>query len=155
MRRPVTVLVFLFRRGADGTRYAVFRRSDDDAWQSVSGGVEDAETLADAARREVMEETGMTAKSPLYELDMVSGVEKSCFAAAVSWPATLYIVRKHFFAMDVSAETEALVLSAEHQEFGWLSYEEACAALRYDDDKTALWELGQRITRHDLRLATA
>ena len=79
---------------------------------------------------------------------------KSCFAAAASWPAALYIVRKHFFAMDVSAEAEALELSAEHKEFGWFSYEEAYAALRYDDDKTALWELGQRITRQDLPLAT-
>jgi dATP pyrophosphohydrolase len=85
---------------------------------------------------------------------MVSGVEKSCFEAATNWPPGLYIVRKHFFAMDVSAETEALVLSAEHKEFGWFSYADAYAALRYDDDKTALWELGQRIARHDLLLAT-
>ncbi|MEU4222066.1 NUDIX domain-containing protein, partial [Actinoplanes sp. NPDC026623] len=108
-----------------GVRYAVFRRSDDDAWQSVSGGVEGTETLAEAARRETTEETGLTAGSPLYELDMVSGVEKSCFDAAANWPATLYIVSKHFFAMDVSAEAEALVLSAEHKEFRWLSYENA------------------------------
>jgi dATP pyrophosphohydrolase len=153
MRQPMTVLVFLFRRVEGGVRYAVFRRSDGDAWQSVSGGVEGTETLAEAARRETTEETGLTAGSPLYELDMVSGVEKSCFDAAANWPATLYIVSKHFFAMDVSAEAEALVLSAEHKEFRWLSYENAYAALRYDDDKTALWELGQRIVRRDLPLA--
>jgi dATP pyrophosphohydrolase len=154
MRQPNTVLVFLFRRAVDGVRHAVFRRSDDDAWQSVSGGVEDTETLAEAARRETTEETGLPAGSPLYQLDMVSGVEKSCFAAAANWPASLYIVRKHFFAMDVSAAAEALVLSAEHKEFGWFSYEEAYAALRYDDDKTALWELDQRIARRDLPMAT-
>ena len=40
MHQPLVVRVFRFRHTAEGLRYAVFRRSDDDAWQSVSGGVD-------------------------------------------------------------------------------------------------------------------
>jgi dihydroneopterin triphosphate diphosphatase len=150
MREPFTVLVFLFRSTADGPRYAVFRRADDANWQSVSGGMETGETLRAAARRETLEETGMPATNPLYELDMVSGVEKSCFKAAEHWPADLYIVPKHFFAMDVTTENRPISLSDEHSEFRWMSYVEAYDALRYDDDKTALWELDTRLGRDDL-----
>lgn len=92
----------------------------------------------------------MSTTNPLYQLDMVSGVEKECFAAAEYWPADLYIVRKHFFAMDVTGERRSVALSAEHSEFRWMRYEQAYDALRYDDDKTALWELATRLRADDL-----
>jgi|SRR5882757_2690303 len=150
MREPFTVLVFLFRAAPDGPSYAVFRRADDANWQSVSGGMETGETLAEAARRETLEETGMPASNPLYQLDMVSGVEKTDFAASEHWPADLYIVRKHFFAMDATTESSEVTLSDEHSEFRWMPYQDAYDALRYDDDKTALWELDFRLGRGDL-----
>lgn len=40
--------------------------------------------------------------------------------------------------------------SHEHSEFRWAPYGEASAALRYDDDKTALWELDARLRAGDL-----
>jgi len=61
------VLVFLFRMTVTaGPEYAVFRRSDDANWQPVSGGVEDGEDLAAAARRETAEETGLSGTSRVY-----------------------------------------------------------------------------------------
>jgi dATP pyrophosphohydrolase len=150
MRQPLTVLVFPFRRVAGQPEYAIFRRADDANWQSISGGVEGAETLAQAARRETTEETGLPGAQSLYKLDMVSGVERSCFASGNHWPADLYIVAKHFFAMDIAHSGQNVKLSAEHREFRWMAYDEAYAALRYDDDKTALWELNARISQDDL-----
>src|SRR5690242_7618219 len=120
MRQPCTVLVFPFRLTVDGPRYAIFQRADDANWQSVSGGVEDDEDLATAARRETVEETGLGRSSPLYELDMVSGVEKTCFAASSQWSPRLYIVPKHFFGMDVGQESAPVVLSEEHRLVRWL-----------------------------------
>jgi dATP pyrophosphohydrolase len=151
VQQPRNVLVFLFRTTVTaGPEYAVFRRSDDANWQPVSGGVEDSEDLTTAARRETAEETGLSGTSRVYKLDMVSGVEKTCFAAGEHWSDRLYIVPKHYFAVDVSEETAAVRLSHEHHEFRWLAYEQAYAALRYDDDKTALWELDARIRARDL-----
>ncbi|MFC4008394.1 NUDIX domain-containing protein [Nonomuraea purpurea] len=150
MRQPLTVLVFLFRTTAGLPEYAIFQRADDSHWQSVSGGVEEGEDLETAARREAAEEAGLPAVGPLFKLDMVSGVEKSCFAAAKFWPDDLYIVPKHFFALDVTREQGKIVLSSEHHDVRWLKYEAAYELLRYDDDKSALWELDQRIHRADL-----
>ena len=42
------------------------RRVDAPLWSLIAGGVEDSETLTDALRREVYEETGLTVSS--YEL---------------------------------------------------------------------------------------
>jgi dATP pyrophosphohydrolase len=142
--------VFPFRIAAQGPRYAVFKRSDDGNWQGVAGGVEVGEDLVTAARREAEEEAGITDHHPIYKLDMISGVGKEGFAASSHWPESLYIVSKHFFAMDVSADTSQLTISAEHDEFRWASYAEAHQALRYDDDKNALWELDARLRNRDL-----
>lgn len=38
-----------------------------------------------------------------------------------------------------------LQLSHEHTEYKWLTYAEAQTVLRYDSNKTALWELNRRI----------
>ncbi|MFC4006133.1 NUDIX pyrophosphatase [Nonomuraea purpurea] len=152
MRQPYTVLVFVYRIAAGSPEYAIFQRADDSNWQSVSGGVEEGEDLG-AARREAAEETGLHDMGPLRKLDMVSGVEKTCFAAAKHWPANLYIVPKHFFAMDVTHVASEIVLSDEHRDMRWLAYEAAYETLRYDDDKTALWELDQRILRDYLPAA--
>ncbi|MEV4177289.1 NUDIX domain-containing protein [Nonomuraea sp. NPDC049709] len=149
MRQPYNVTVLVYRFAAGRPEFAVFRRSDDGHWQGVGGGVEDGEDLVTAARRECSEETGLPGTAPLRRLDMVGGVEKACFAAARHWPADVYIVPKHFFAMDVTGAGE-IVLSAEHREVRWLAYEAAHAILRYDDDRTALWELDQRLRRGHL-----
>ena len=47
------------------------------------------------------------------------------------------------------------MLSHEHSEFRWAPYGEASATLRYDDDKTALWELDARLRAGDLATALA
>lgn len=154
MRQPYQVLVFPFRTTAQGPRYAIFRRSDDANWQSVCGGVEEGEDLVTAARRETEEEAGIDDASPVYKLDMVSGVEKTCFAVSRHWPKNLYIVAKHYFAMDVSAGADEIKISTEHREFRWATYAEAYETLRYDDDKSALWELDARLRNGDLPEAT-
>jgi dATP pyrophosphohydrolase len=150
MRQPIAVLVFLFRSTPFGPEYAVFKRADDGNWQSVSGGVEADEDLPMAARREVVEETGLSRDNPMYKLDMVSAVARDAFAASVFWPAELFVVPKHYFAMDVSEDHRDLVLSQEHTQMAWLQYDDAQGTLRYDDDKTALWELNSRIWRRKL-----
>lgn len=150
MRQPYQVLVFPFRTTAAGPQYAIFRRSDDANWQSVCGGMEDDEDLVTAARREAEEESGIVDRQPIYKLDMVSGVEKTCFAASRHWPENLYIVPKHYFAMDVSSGGDGITISAEHHEARWANYAEAYEALRYDDDKSALWELDARLRNGDL-----
>jgi dATP pyrophosphohydrolase len=151
VRQPAQVVVYPFRVTADGPEYAIFRRADDGCWQGVAGGVEAGEDLVTAARRETVEEAGLVGGS-MYRLDMVSGVARIWFAASRYWPDDLYIVTKHHFALDVG-DSAPVVLSHEHSEFRWASYDEAAAGLSYDDDRTALWELDARLRAADLPAA--
>ena len=43
--------------------------------------------------------------------------------------------------------TTILELSQEHTEYEWVDYKTALKRLRYDSNKTALWELNERLTK--------
>ena len=40
-----------------------------------------------------------------------------------------------------------IVLSDEHTGYRWLLYQDACEILKYDSNRTALWELNERLGR--------
>ena len=152
-RANFQVLVLLFCRGTE-TEYGVLHRADMDAWQFVAGGGEDDETPAQAARRELWEETGLRAER-LFALDTCCSVPADCFKPEdrARWGKDCYVVQEHAFAAEVPEK--ALSLSREHTECAWLPYEEAKNRLRYDSNRTALWELRERIDAGNLREETA
>lgn len=141
MRAPFQVLVIPFRLTAAGPEYAVLRRSDTGWWQFVAGGGEDTETPGEAATRETEEELGVAAE--VMRLDSMATVPKDCFIAADSWSQDVYVVPEHSFAVDVG--DSAITLSAEHTEVQWLQYEQAGRVLKWDSNRTALWELNERL----------
>jgi dATP pyrophosphohydrolase len=146
-RAPLNVLVLLFRRTAEGPEFAVLRRADEagDVWQGVAGGAEDDESPLEAARREFFEETGVSAERLWVGLQARCSVPAVVFAAWKDWPPDLYVVEEHAFAVELAAD-DAIVLSKEHAEVRWLPYEDAHALLRWDSNRTALWELNARLT---------
>ena len=143
MRAPFQILVIPFRRTAAGLEFAILKRSDADYWQFVAGGGENEETPVQAAQREAQEEVGISRE--MMQLDSLSTVRKDCFAAADRWGTELYVVPEYCFAVDV--EGSALVLSNEHTDLRWVSYEQACSLLKWDSNRNALWELNERLTK--------
>ncbi len=141
MRAPFQILVIPFRYGEAGLEYAVLMRSDAKYWQFVAGGGEAGETPLEAARREAQEETGTTGK--LIRLDSIATVPKRCFGAAESWGQDVYVIPEHCFALNVG--DSVMCLSDEHTEVRWVSYEEAQSLLKWDSNRTALWELNERL----------
>ncbi|HOQ62669.1 MAG TPA: hypothetical protein PKZ39_01715 [Clostridia bacterium] len=49
------------------------------------------------------------------------------------------------YAFAVMPEDGAVRLTREHSEFEWLDYEGAMKRLKYDSNRTALWELDSKI----------
>ena len=146
-RAPLNVLVFPFRRRADGlVEYALFRRADDaEFWQGVAGGVEDDETPMEAACRELLEETGIAARTESWvTLDARGSVPAKVFRDWPRWGPEVFVVHKHSFGVAVT-DTDRIGLSAEHTEWRWLDFEAASKLTRYDSDRTALWELNERL----------
>jgi 8-oxo-dGTP pyrophosphatase MutT (NUDIX family) len=78
MTRTQEVLIFV-RRGEEFL--ALHRSPENDAyWHSAAGGVEEGETYADAAVRELREETGLAAEpQPLGSTFDYGGITVECF----------------------------------------------------------------------------
>jgi dATP pyrophosphohydrolase len=142
-RAPFQVLVVTYKRTAGKLEIAVLRRSDHDLWQFVSGGGEDLETPEAAARREGREEAGIPESAVYERLDAMATVPASWFDAWAVWPEGVLVIPEHAFAVDVGAHD--LVLSDEHRELRWVTMDGALALLRFDSNKTALWELHERL----------
>lgn len=148
-RAPFQVLVLPFRRTSDGEfEFGVFRRRDDDSWQGIAGGGEVGESVIQVARREALEEGGVPPTASFYALKAQDTVPVNSFAAHLEWPPDTYVIPQYFFACDLTDAN--VVLSNEHTEMRWVPFDEAYELLRYDSNKTALWELAQRLRRGDL-----
>jgi dihydroneopterin triphosphate diphosphatase len=93
----------------------------------------------------VLEETRFD--GPLYRLDSMATVPVEGFAARDEWPSSLYVVPEYAFAVETVKDP---TLSPEHSGFCWASYYEAHDLLRWDTNRTALWELRERLARADL-----
>ncbi len=63
-RRPVSILVVVYT--SCGHTLALKRRKPFDFWQSITGSLDHGEEHADAARRELFEETGLTGEQLTY-----------------------------------------------------------------------------------------
>ncbi len=143
------MLVFPFRVTPDGDiEYAVLRRSDNDAWQGVSGGGERGELPADAARREAGEEAGVPGEARLIELDSMTTVPVEEVAGFL-WGSDILVIPEYAFGIEI--RNRDLVLSHEHVEVRWVGYETARSLVRWDSNRAALWELNHRLGRASLR----
>lgn len=143
-RAPFQVLVYPYRqRHTAEFEYALLRRADLGYWQAVAGGGEANETILAAARRETFEETGLPLHSAMLQLDTVEPVPVIDFRDSYLWGEDVYVIPQYCFG--VLAQDWEIVLSREHIAYRWLTYAQAQQLLKYDGNKTALWELNQRL----------
>jgi len=143
-RAPYQVLVYPYRRSSDGQiEYALMKRADKGYWQSIAGGGEDDEKPLEAARREAYEEAGIPSASEFIQLDTVEPVPVIEFRDGYLWGDNVYVIPQYCFG--VKAQDTQITISREHTEYKWLSYEEAYQLLKFDGNKTALWEMDKRL----------
>lgn len=143
MRAPFQILAIPYKMMDSTPYFCVMHRSDIDQWQFVAGGGDDSETPMEAAKREVLEEAGITADN-MVQLTAMAYVPATCIGAShrKNWPEDTYVIPEYGFAF---ACDEEIVLSHEHTECVWLTYEEASRTLHWDSNRTALYELQCRL----------
>jgi dATP pyrophosphohydrolase len=142
-RAPFQILILPFRQAEGRPEYAVFSRADDECWQGIAGGGEDDETPLEAARREALEEAGVPPAARFVELQTRSSVPVTCFRESAGWGEELYVVTEHCYGVEM--QSGDIQLSGEHRAYRWVDYDTALKLLTYDGNKTALWELNQRL----------
>lgn len=145
-RAPFQILAFPFIIEHGAPLYALFRRSAGTGgyWQGIAGGGEGDETPLAAARRESMEEAGIDPGSPYLPLDAMAMLPVVSVCGFL-WGDDLLVIPEHAFGVEVASR--ALILSSEHQEYAWHRFEEAMGMLKWDSNRTALWELDHRLRR--------
>ncbi len=148
-RAPFQILVmpFKLRDGAD-PEFAALRRRDLGVWQGFAGGGESGESPDQAARRETHEEGGLPRTMRIYALDAHATIPTSHFSAAAKWGPEVFVILEHAFAVDCTAAT--IRLSSEHTAIRWGDYSTIHALLEWDSNRTALWELSERLRNDQL-----
>jgi diaminopimelate epimerase len=142
LRVPRQVLVYVFRPGPE---FLLLRRTEllGGFWQGVTGAPDWDETDADAAVREVLEETGLDAGRGLHAVDYRYELRKE---EADDWSRALWN-RQYGPCVDTVAEEVFVVeapegweptLSAEHEEHRWCGLREALDLLRYEGNREGL-----------------
>ena len=143
-RAPFQVVVYPYRTiNNEQIQYALLKRADAGWWQGIAGGGEDQETPLEAARREACEEAGIPAACAFMPLDSMESVPVTEFRNSYLWGEDVYVIPQYCFG--VAAQDVQIVISHEHTEYGWFTYEEACTLIKYDGSRTALWELDKRL----------
>ena len=142
-RAPYQVLVIPYIRQADQILYAVFKRSDEKFWQFIAGGGEEGETVVESALRETSEEAGIKSYLNFNRLDTIASIPKIGFPDNHQWSKSICVIPEYSFALEVADQT--ITLSAEHLEYRWCTYEEVYSLLKWDSNRTALWELNHKL----------
>lgn len=147
MRAPYQTLTILYKKNNNKILYAIFYRNSHPIWQFVSGGGEDNETPIQTAIREIKEETSLVIeKEKIKQLDSKTTIPVLNITKEYTWGTNVYVIPEYSFSVEIKEDN--IKLSNEHKEYKWVDYDEAMEKLKYDSNKTALWELNERLNRN-------
>ncbi len=145
MRLPKQVLIIPYRIKDENIEYCIFKRNDLKIWQFIAGGAEDFdENIIASAKRELFEETGIK-DVELEQLEITTKIPVVNVVKDFIWGEDIFYSEEFAFAVNI--EGKNIVLSSEHEEYKWVDYNDARAELKYDSNKSALWEINEKLER--------
>src|SRR3990172_4659134 len=109
MARKKKVQVWLYRSADQGPEFLLLKRPPNwrsgEFWQPVTGSIEDGETPAEAAQREVREETDLAQLGEPIDTELICHFDQG---------------KRRFreFILAFETDGEGVMLSAEHEAFG-------------------------------------
>jgi lipoyl(octanoyl) transferase len=128
----------------DGERVLLLHRRPErgNFWQPVTGTIEDGESPLDAARREVIEETGCEALLEEIGLEQSFMIESQFLSSRLGTPV---IASEIAFASPLDGGIPIRMDASEHDAYGWFTFPEAYERIRWTDDREALERLELRL----------
>lgn len=136
-RRPESVLVVIHTEG--GEFLLLERRRPPGFWQSVTGSMEWGEPADTAARREVIEETGIT-QGVLVNLQWTQVYEiLPAFGKVYAPGITLNL--EHAFSLRLQDRVPVVLSDAEHVQFRWASAADAMETASSSTNRAVIAEL--------------
>jgi lipoyl(octanoyl) transferase len=121
----------------DGDRVLLLHRRPErgDFWQPITGSIEDGESPAETARREIVEETGHTGEPVALGVTQSFMIESQYLASRFPVPI---IASEVGFTAAVDSRLPIRVDPEEHDEYGWFTFGEAYEKIQWSDDREAL-----------------
>ena len=114
-----------------------------EGWRPPGGGLEPRESMADCARREVLEETGIdAARGRLERWSLVYTFEIYPHWRHRFAPGVLQNV-EHVFALELALRPAVRIAPDEHVAFMWLPWREAAARCFSWSNRDAIVMLGE------------
>lgn len=142
-KQPISVLVIVH---TPDLKVLLLERVDfQDAWQSVTGSKEGDEILADTARREVFEETGLNASQfTLRDWQLSSDFEiyelwRHRYAPGITTNT------EHVFSLEIPAPIDIVLSEREHRRFRWVDWNIAAEMVFSPSNAEAIRRLPERI----------
>jgi dATP pyrophosphohydrolase len=137
-KQPRSVQIVVFAESGGERQYLLLRRKADRGgfWLSVTGSLEEGETRAQAAVREVFEETGIRInESQLIDLNVIN-----IFEIAPQWLARyapgVTTNEEYCFALKVD-RGEIRIDATEHEAAVWVNRETAVKMIYWDSNRRA------------------
>jgi dihydroneopterin triphosphate diphosphatase len=136
-RRPESVLIVIH---TDGGEYLLLeRRRPPGFWQSVTGSLEWGEDADSAARREVVEETGIT-QGVLVNLQWAQVYEILPAFGKVYAPGTTLNL-EHAFSLRLAERVPVTMSATEHVQYRWVSDREALDTVSSSTNRAIIQDL--------------
>lgn len=136
-RRPESVLIVIYTEG--GEYLLLERRRPPGFWQSVTGSMEWGEPADAAARREVIEETGIT-QGVLVNLQWTQVYEiMPAFGKVYAPGITLNL--EHAFSLRLPQRVPVILSDSEHVQFRWAAALDALDTVSSSTNRNVIAEL--------------
>jgi dihydroneopterin triphosphate diphosphatase len=137
LRRPESVLIVIYTAG--GEYLLLERRRPPGFWQSVTGSLEWGESADAAARREVIEETGIT-QGVLVNLQWTQVYEiLPAFGKVYAPGITLNL--EHAFSLRLPQRVPVILSDSEHVQYRWVPSLEALDVVSSSTNRAVIAEL--------------
>jgi dihydroneopterin triphosphate diphosphatase len=142
-RRPESVLIVIYTDG--GEFLLMERRRPPGFWQSVTGSLEWDELADSAARREVVEETGIT-QGVLVNLQWTQVYEILPAFGRVYAPGITRNL-EHAFSLRLAQRLPVTLSDSEHVRYQWASGTEAVAVVSSSTNRAVIESLSFGLMR--------
>ncbi|MHA1908048.1 MAG: NUDIX hydrolase [Candidatus Thorarchaeota archaeon] len=137
LRVPIQVLVYPVRYKDDNWEYLLLKRVEDRGgfWQGVTGAPEKKEKILEAAKRELLEETGFLAEI-IFKVDYTYSINVKDVQGV--YAPDVATIPEYAFMARVHEDSIPVLDPIEHTEWMWCTFDEAYELLKWENNKKAL-----------------